>query len=170
VSADDPPGQDLWDRHARGETREERLDRNFDELLQELRVAQTGVQILFAFLLSLVFATRFGEVTGPGLVVYGVAVVAAALAMALLTAPVAGHRLLFRLRARRALVAFGQWTTLAGLAMLSLAVGASLLLVLEAALGWAWAAVLTALVSGAFAVLWLGVPLSLRTTAERSTR
>src|SRR6266540_2687066 len=85
-----------WNRRERQESELQRLDRNFNELLQELRVAQTGVQILFAFLLTLAFTQRFGEVTGfQGGLYYGT-LVAAALATSLLIAPVSLHRLLFR--------------------------------------------------------------------------
>src|SRR6266536_2225411 len=77
-----------WNRRERQESELQRLDRNFNELLQELRVAQTGVQILFAFLLTLAFTQRFGEVTGfQGGLYYGT-LVAAALATSLLIAPV----------------------------------------------------------------------------------
>src|SRR5690349_19677592 len=80
----------------RDETPLERWDRNFTELLQELRVAQTGVQILFAFLLTLPFTNRFTAVTGFERGVYVVTLVAAAAATALLIAPVSYHRIVFR--------------------------------------------------------------------------
>ena len=85
-----------WNARARDETDQERLDRNFLELLQELRVAQTGVQILFAFLLSLAFTQRFGVLTRIQRDIYIVALLAAAVAAALFIAPVAWHRVLFR--------------------------------------------------------------------------
>src|SRR6266508_4388199 len=85
-----------WNRRERQESELQRLDRNFNELLQELRVAQTGVQILFAFLLTLAFTQRFGEVTGFQRGLYYGTLVAAALATSLLIAPVSLHRLLFR--------------------------------------------------------------------------
>jgi Family of unknown function (DUF6328) len=80
----------------RDETGLERWDRNFIELLQELRVAQTGVQILFAFLLTMPFTNRFGQVSDLDKVVYVITLVAAATAMALLIAPVSDHRQVFR--------------------------------------------------------------------------
>src|SRR2546423_6338640 len=80
----------------RTETPLERWDRNFGELLQELRVAQTGVQVLFAFLLTLPFTNRFERVTGVDRYTYIGTVVAAAVATAPLIAPVSYHRLGFR--------------------------------------------------------------------------
>src|SRR5256714_6588449 len=80
----------------RSEAPLERWDRNFSELLQELRVAQTGVQVLFAFLLTLPFTNRFERITGVQRGTYVVTLVAAAAATALLIAPVSYHRLVFR--------------------------------------------------------------------------
>src|SRR3989440_12619176 len=79
----------------RDETPTERADRNFTELLQELRVAQTGVQILFAFLLTLPFTQRFNVVTTELKWVYLATIVCAALSMACLIAPVSQHRIVF---------------------------------------------------------------------------
>ena len=151
-----------WAERARHETEEQRLDRNFMYLLQELRVAQTGVQILFAFLLTLVFQARFGALTTGGLVLYGFALTAAAGAMALLIAPVADHRLLFRRRMMHQVVDLAHRTTLAGLALLFVAVECSLLLACETAFGWGWGIVLVLLVGLVFVVSWLVLPLSHR--------
>lgn len=78
------------------ETEKQRWERNFGDLLQELRVAQTGVQILFAFLLALPFTAQFDKVTASQRVMYLVALVAAAFATGAIISPVAFHRLLFR--------------------------------------------------------------------------
>ncbi len=81
----------------RNETPLERADRNYNELLQELRVAQTGVQILFAFLLTIPFQQRFGEMVNAGLrQEYLATLLVTAMATALLIAPVTMHRILFR--------------------------------------------------------------------------
>src|SRR5258708_11766918 len=80
----------------RDETPDERFDRNWNELLQELRVAQTGVQILFAFLLTLPFSNGFPETTAFQKDVYLVALMSAAFATAMIISPVAFHRALFR--------------------------------------------------------------------------
>ena len=115
---------------ARDETEAERLDRNLNELLQELRVAQTGVQILFAFLLTLPFAARFGDVDTFELVVYVVALLAATAAAAgMIIAPVAYHRMLFRRGRKPQLVRSAHRMASGGLAFLLVAMVCSVLLV-----------------------------------------
>src|SRR5689334_10782878 len=86
----------MTDPGGRDETPLERSDRNFSELLQELRVAQTGVQVLFAFLLTLPFTNRFGQIAGVDRYTYVGTVVAAGAATALLIAPVSYHRMVFQ--------------------------------------------------------------------------
>src|ERR1043165_10232106 len=83
-------------RRIKNETEKQRWDRNFGDLLQELRVAQTGVQILFAFLLTLPFSSGFPKTTAFQRDIYLVALLAAAAATAMIIAPVAFHRALFR--------------------------------------------------------------------------
>lgn len=153
---------DAWDHEARHETPTQRLDRNFSELLQELRVAQTGVQILLAFLLTMAFSARFGQVVGVGMALYLGTVLLAAAATCLLVGPVALHRLLFRHRAKAVLVESSHTLTLAGLATLSLAVVGSITLVVEVSVGWWWASALGALVAAMFLAVWLVLPLVLR--------
>src|SRR3712207_7407058 len=87
---------DSWNMQQRAEGPLQRADRNFAELLQELRVVQTGVQILFAFLLTLSFMDRFATVDAFQRTVYVFTLVASATTIVLLVAPVAVHRLLFR--------------------------------------------------------------------------
>src|SRR5437762_1383567 len=99
----------------RDETPLERWDRNFTELLQELRVAQTGVQILFAFLLTLPFTNRFDRTTELDRGVYVATIVAAAAATALLIAPVSYHRLIFRKGRKAELVQVGSRLATLGL-------------------------------------------------------
>lgn len=88
----------------RRETEAERLDRNFDELLQELRVSQTGVQILFAFLLGVSFTQSFRQADSFVHIVYSVTLLLCALATALFIGPVALHRMLFGLGSKGELV------------------------------------------------------------------
>ena len=96
MNNDDDAPDTPSDRRPR-ETPDERADRNFDELLQELRVAQTGVQILFAFLLTIPFQQRFSQAVGAGLRwEYLGTLLATAIASALLIAPVSYHRILFQ--------------------------------------------------------------------------
>jgi hypothetical protein len=120
---------------ARGQTPEEVLDRNLAELLQEMRVAITGVQILFAFLLTLPFSARFGDLGAFGTTVYTVTLLSTATAMLVLIAPVSFHRTLFRQRRKQELVAFADGALLVGLALLLLGIAAAVLLVLDVVLG-----------------------------------
>jgi hypothetical protein len=107
----------------RDETPMERADRNYNELLQELRVAQTGIQILFAFLLTIPFQQRFGEQVGAGLrQEYLVTLLVTAMATALLIAPVTMHRILFRQGLKQELVTVADRFAKVGLACLALAV------------------------------------------------
>src|ERR687895_2070639 len=97
------------------ETQAERWQRNFSELLQELRVAQTGVQILFAFLLIVAFSQRFDLEDSFGRGVYLVALLSAAGATALIIAPVAVHRMLFRMGEKPQVVVYAHRMAYAGL-------------------------------------------------------
>ncbi|MGY1811529.1 DUF6328 family protein [Blastococcus sp. SYSU D00820] len=135
---------------ARGETLDQLLDRNLAELLQELRVAITGVQILFAFLLGLAFTARFRELDGVQLTVYTCALLGTALATVLLIAPVSFHRLVFRRRQKGELIVVGDRLLQLGLAVLVLAISAAVLLILDVVLGR------TAGVLGGGAVLLVG--------------
>jgi Family of unknown function (DUF6328) len=89
-------GDQRWDRNARGETEIERLDRNWSNLLQELRVVQTGVQLLTGFLLTLPFQQRFDVLNQQMRIAYLVTVGCSVGATVLLMAPVGSQRLLFR--------------------------------------------------------------------------
>ena len=146
----------------RHETPTERLDRNWDELLQELRVAQTGVQILAGFLLTLPFQQRFTEVDRSNRVVYLVAFSLAIAATAFLVAPVSAHRLLFRRRAKGSLVGFGDRCARAGLACLALSVSSVTFLIFDVVVSPA-AAVAAAVVAFAlFVTNWVALPLGFR--------
>src|ERR1700742_1944101 len=96
MDVDHPEDDQRWDRSQRGETEIERLDRNWNSLLQELRVVQTGVQLLTGFLLTLPFQQRFDVLDTTMRVVYLITVGSSVCATVLLEAPVAIHRLLFR--------------------------------------------------------------------------
>ena len=146
----------------RDETEDERADRNFNELLQELRVAQTGVQILFAFLVTLPFTQRFGTVTGVQKDLYLVALVAAALSMACLVAPVSQHRILFGRRLKPWLVQSGSRLAYLGTAFLLIAVITALFLIVDVVAGVP-AAIVVCVAVGTWAVLaWYLVPLRRR--------
>ncbi len=135
---------------ARGESEEQQLDRNFEELLQELRVSQTGVQILVAFLLTLVFTNRFTGINDLQRAVYLVTMLSAAAATALLIAPVSFHRILFRQRMKRELVTAASRLAIAGL----VAMTGAILLVTDVVLGGAPAWIITAAAAAWFIPFW----------------
>lgn len=154
----------------RNETPAERIDRNWAELLQELRVTQTGIQILSGFLLTLPFQARFAELD-PGLVALFLAAVGfATLSTLLIVAPVTAHRLLFRRHAKDVLVAAADGLAKAGLACLGITVTLVAALVFGFVLGppaGAWAGGVGA---AAFLGLWLVLPLWLRRRSSTDAR
>ena len=124
-----------WNRDERDETATQRLDRNWTDLLQELRVVQTGVQVLTGFLLTLPFQQRFTELTAFGRVLYLVTVAASVLATGLLVAPVMIHRLLFRRHARAVMVTGAHRMAVAGTSFLGVALTGVVLLVADVVFG-----------------------------------
>jgi hypothetical protein len=147
---------------SRGETLEQLLDRNLAELLQELRVAFTGVQILFAFLLSLAFTQRFTEIDGFQIAVYVIALLSTALATMVLIAPVSFHRIVFRRGQKAALVVVADRLLMVGLALLIPAICSSVLLILDVVLG-RWQAYLGCSVTVLVGlVTWYALPLAVR--------
>ena len=109
------------------ETEKQRWDRNFADLLQELRVAQTGVQILFAFLLTLPFSSGFPKTSAFQKDTYIVALIAAAFATAMIISPVAFHRALFRQGRKPELVRYAHRMATGGLACMLIAMVSSVL-------------------------------------------
>jgi len=151
---------------SRGETVEQLLDRNLNELLQELRVAFTGVQILFAFLLSLAFTQRFAEISGFDLAVYTVALMSTALATMVLIAPVSFHRIVFRKGQKAALVVVADRLLMVGLALLVPAICSAVLLILNVVLGL-WPAILGSAATALVGLLtWYAMPLIVRRSAH----
>jgi Family of unknown function (DUF6328) len=142
----------------RTETPEEQADRNFNDLLQELRVGQTGVQILFAFLLTLAFQSSFAKVTTPQLAVYVTTLLLCACATAFLIAPVALHRRLFRQGKKRQVVETASKLAQGGLVFLFLAVCGAIFFILDFILDLVLAAVLAGGVTVVFLVLWYVIP------------
>jgi hypothetical protein len=147
-----------WNHIVRGETDVQTEDRHFNELLQELRVAQTGVQILFAFLLGLAFTPRFPDLTGSQQAIYLATLVLSAISAALLIGPVGYHRIVFRRRLRAQLVTTGHRYAIAGLILLLLALVGAVDLAASFVLG-AWATLLAAALAALFALLWFVIPL-----------
>ena len=145
-----------------GETEAERADRNVIELLNELRVVGLGVQVLFGFLLTIPFASRFTKLNQAQRDIYLATVLLAVLSTALLVAPVAYHRLLFRRHEKERLVRVTNVLAIAGLATVGLAVSCAVLLVVSFVAPGAPAVVITAIAVLAFAGLWFALPLSRR--------
>lgn len=156
--------------YERNESRAHQLDRNWAELVQELRVMGTGVQILFAFLLSIAFQARFRQTSGIQRDIYLVTLVLSALATALLIAPVSVHRFLFRIRLKDELVQLTNAVAIAGLGVLSLSMVGAVVLICDWVGGMA-AAIICG--SGAALVLgggWFVLPFMLRHRARTTER
>jgi hypothetical protein len=141
------------------ETEKQRWDRNFADLLQELRVAQTGIQILFAFLLTLPFSNGFPRVTAFQKDVYIVALLSAAFATAMIIAPVAFHRALFRQGRKPELVRYAHRMATGGLALILVSMVSSVLLITDYLFNLPMALVLTGATAIWFVVFWAGIPM-----------
>ena len=150
---------DRWNAHARGEGPLQRADRAYGEILQEIRVAQTGVQILFAFLLTLAFTARFRSITHSQRDIYVMTLMLCAAATALLIAPAACHRVVYRRRLKRFLVRVASRLALAGLVLLLLAMISALLLILDVVAGLTPALLLAAAALLWFVIWWFALPL-----------
>jgi uncharacterized membrane protein len=147
------------DRAGRGETGAERNDRNLDNLLQELRVAGLGVQVLFGFLLALPFSNRFVRLSTEERGLYQVSLLTAALSTALLITPVAYHRWVFRRHEKGRLLRTANICALAGLASVALAIATAVALVLSF-VGTGWVVpVFVPITVMVFVALWFGVPI-----------
>lgn len=142
----------------RDETEEERADRRCNDLLQELRVAQTGVQILFGFLLTVVFQQRFTQLSSADRNLYVVTVFLGAATTGALVGPVSMHRLLTGRWLKPETVQWASRLTVLGLALLLATMACSLLLVLRLAMTDATAALLLGIMVFWFALCWLVLP------------
>jgi hypothetical protein len=146
----------------RDETEEERLDRNLAELLNELRVALPGVQVLFAFLLGVPFTQRFSELASYQKDIYFGTLVCAAAATAFLIAPSAHHRIEFRLQDKRYIVFLANKLAIVGLGFLALAMTGVVMLVTDFIFGTIATAIATTVTALTFALLWYVLPLRRR--------
>ena len=146
----------------REESAAQRADRNLGELLQELRVAGLGVQVLFGFLLSLPFTTRFARLSPGQRDLYLASLVLAAVATALLVGPVAYHRLVFRQGMKEPLVKYANLMAVLGLAAVGAAVLTAVLVVTSYVAGALPAGLITALVACMLVGLWFALPLARR--------
>ncbi len=148
------------------ETKDEKLDRELIELLNELRVVLPGVQVLFAFLLAVPFTQRFERVTELQRDVFTVSLACTALGTAFLIAPSSFHRLRFRKHDKEQLLVTGNRLAIAGTAFLALAMTSGLFVVLDMIYHHLVAVALTAAVAVVFGWLWYGLPLARRVSAK----
>jgi hypothetical protein len=144
------------------ETEEERNSRRLLELLQEIRVATAGVQILFGFLLAVPFAQRFATISSFQRHVFLVVLVCTALSSALLIAPTALHRLLFRRGHKPAIIAYANRMVIYGLIMLAVAMVGVVLLLTHLIFGPAAAVAITVPIAAVYVITWFVIPLMRR--------
>jgi cation transport ATPase len=147
------------DEPDRSEEEQERLNRQMTELLNELRVAMPGVQVLFAFLLTVPFQQGFEKVNGFQRDVYFVALLAAATATAFLIAPSAYHRIAFQTHEKARIIRVGTRQFVCGLAALAIAMNCAILLVTDVLFHAGTVVVTVAITGSLFAWLWFGVGL-----------
>ncbi|MFD3523366.1 DUF6328 family protein [Streptomyces sp. NPDC058653] len=152
----------------RDESPEERADRRWAELLQELRVAQTGVQILFGFLLTVVFQSRFTELSDTDTNIYVVTVVLGAVATGALIAPVSFHRMVAGRQLKPEAVEWASRLTVMGLIFLLGTMASALLLILRVALHNAVALWIVAGLVLWFVLCWFVLPAWARHRDTRS--
>jgi hypothetical protein len=141
-----------------GETEKERLDRNLIELLNELRVALPGVQVLFAFLLTVPFTQRFTTLTATQEKVYYATLLCTTVSTVLLIAPSAHHRINFRQQDKAYIVFLANKLTIVGLAFLALAMSGVIFLITDVLYGSTATAIATAGALLSFALLWYALP------------
>jgi hypothetical protein len=144
----------------KGESKDERLDRELIELLNELRVALPGVQVLFAFLLTVPFSQRFGQLTDLQRHTYFGTFVAAALASLFLIAPTAHHRLRWRAHDKERLLRIANSEAIAGTVFLALAITGTIFVITDVLFGVTWAATIAAAFAGLLVWFWYGLPLT----------
>jgi predicted membrane channel-forming protein YqfA (hemolysin III family) len=143
------------------------LDRELEELLQELRVALPGVQILFAFLLAVPFAQRFAEVNQLEKVVFFVALMSSLAAVGFFILPSAYHRIRFRDYDKERLVQTSSHAAIAGMIFLAVGLTASAFFVTAFLFETLLASLSASLVAGGLAWLWFGLPLLRKLRDER---
>jgi hypothetical protein len=153
-------GREIGD--PRDESPEQRDDRNLGELLQELRVAGLGVQVLFGSLLAIPFTTKFSRLSTAQRDLYITTLLLAVLATGLLLAPVAYHRLVFRRQQKERLIKAANVLAILGLAAVGLAVSAAVALILSYVAAGLPTLIITIIVLCMFAGLWFVFPLTSR--------
>ena len=152
------------------ETSEERHNRELIELLNELRVALPGVQVLFAFLLAVPFANGFPKLGGLDRDIFFAAFIATALSTVLLIAPSSYHRLRWRQHDKERMLIISNALTIAGLFSLAVAITCTVFVITDFLFHRAWAATFTAFVAAAFLLLWYGLPLAAAMRDRQTSR
>jgi hypothetical protein len=168
MDLDHPERDQIWDEAARSETEMQRLDRNWTSLLQELRVTQTGVQLLTGFLLTVPFEPRFDKLSAALRVVYLATVGCSISSTVLLVAPVAMHRLLFRRHRMETIVATAHRFAYSGLLLLGLALAGVTVVIFGSVAGHAAGIIAGVCAAIALVGFWIAFPLAERITRVRS--
>jgi len=150
------------------ESAEDRHNRELIELLNELRVALPGVQVLFAFLLAVPFANGFPKLSATDRDIFFVAFIATALSTILLIAPSSYHRLRWRQHDKERLLIISNVLTIAGLFSLAVAITATVFVITDFLFHHTWAAAFTAMIGALFLVFWYGLPLAAAIRDRRS--
>ena len=150
------------------ESAEDRHNRELIELLNELRVALPGVQVLFAFLLAVPFANGFPKLSATDRDIFFVAFIATALSTILLIAPSSYHRLRWRQHDKERLLVISNVLTIAGLFSLAVAITATVFVITDFLFHHTWAAAFTAMIGALFLVFWYGLPLAAAIRDRRS--
>jgi len=163
MAADQPsPDEPRELDSGRFESEEERADRNLSDLLQELRVALPGVQVLFAFLLTVPFTNRFNELSGFEEKLYYGVLISVALATVFLVAPTAGHRILFRRQQKEYLVTVSNNLALVGIFLLAVSMTGAIGLISHFLFGPTTALISTVVMAAAFLGFWYAGPVMRR--------
>jgi Kef-type K+ transport system membrane component KefB len=149
------------------ESEKERLDRNLNELLQELRVALPGVQVLFAFLLTVPFSSGFPDLSQFQRDAYFVVLGLTAISTALLISPTAYHRLLFREGRKREIVMYSHRMVIVGLGILALAMSTAVMLIAHIVFGQTAAIIAAIMAVLLFGLVWYVVPLAIKRSGSR---
>ena len=155
-------GEEESERHpetGRKESEQERIDRNLQEMLGELRVALPGVQVLFAFLLVVPFNQRFGQVTDFQKTIYLITLLVTTASTICLIAPTVHHRLEFRRQDKKKIVETGNRIVIVGLGLLAIAMSGAVLFVTDVVYSSTTTVTAAVGVALAFALLWYAIPL-----------
>lgn len=167
MDADEPERDQRWDGATGSETEGQRLDRYWASLLQELRVVQTGVQLLTGFLLTLPFQQRFNILDTTMRTTYLATVACSVGATVLFIAPVRMHRLLFRRHRLGSVVSAAHRLTYTGLLLLGLALIGVTVVVFDAVAGQLAAIIAGVVAAIALVALWVGLPAWMRISGAR---